>query len=144
LLVLDGAHNPAGVAALVGELPGLVHDRPLDVVFAVMADKDCGAMLAPLLPRVRRMIVTRVGRRGAAPGDVVSAIGGRVPAEAVQDARAALRAALSLARPSEAVLVTGSLFLVGEAYAELVRMGAVARLFEPWHAPDSGGTEAGA
>src|SRR4029077_2705690 len=37
LVVVDGAHNPAGVAALAAELPALVGGRRLVVVFAVMA-----------------------------------------------------------------------------------------------------------
>jgi dihydrofolate synthase / folylpolyglutamate synthase len=144
LIVLDGAHNPAGVAALVRELPGLVGSRPLDLVFAAMADKNWGAMLAPLLPLVRRAIVTRVGRRGAPPDEIARACAARVPVEAMDDAPAALRAALARVGSGEAVLVTGSLFLVGEAYAALARAGVLGRLFEPWKAPGSGGTEAGA
>src|SRR5262245_7140787 len=132
LVVLDGAHNADGTATLVAELPAVVGSRPLDLVFAAMADKTWDTMLALLLPRVRSAIVTQVGRRGAAPADLAAAIGGRVLVEALDDPRAAVSAALSRARTGEAVLVTGSLFLVGEAYAELARSGAVGRLFEPW------------
>ncbi|HYR95900.1 MAG TPA: cyanophycin synthetase, partial [Candidatus Binatus sp.] len=144
LVVLDGAHNPAGIATLVRELPDVAGTRPVDLVFAVMADKDWVAMLGPLLPRIRRAVVTRVGRRGAAPGEVAAALGGRVAVEAVDDPRMALRAALSRAEPEAAVLVTGSLFLVGEAYAELESAGDAGPLFEPWKPPGAGGTEAGA
>src|SRR5262249_8867471 len=73
LVLLDGAHNAAGIEALLGELPRIVGGRPLDLVFAVMADKDRLAMLAPLLRSVRRAILTRVGRRGASPDDVAAA-----------------------------------------------------------------------
>ena len=142
-VVLDGAHNPDGMAALVAELPALVGTRPVDLVFAAMADKNWAAMLAALLPHVRRVIVTRVGRRGAAPVEIARAIGARVPVDAEDDPRAALDATLSRAAPGEAVLVTGSLFLVGEAYAALERAGVVGALFEPWQGPGSGGTEAG-
>src|SRR5262245_36365535 len=38
-VILDGAHNPAGVAALVGELAGLTRGRPVHLVFGVLADK---------------------------------------------------------------------------------------------------------
>jgi dihydrofolate synthase/folylpolyglutamate synthase len=144
LIVLDGAHNPAGIATLVRELPDVVGSRPLDLVFAVMADKDWGAMLAPLLPRIRRAIVTRVGRRGAAPAEVAAAVAGRVAVEAVEDPRMALHAAVARAEPEAAVLVTGSLFLVGEAYAALECAGDAGGLFQPWNPPGSDGTEAGA
>src|SRR5262249_5331924 len=53
LVVLDGAHNADGIATLVAELPAIVGDRPLDLVFAAMADKRWPEMLATLLPRVR-------------------------------------------------------------------------------------------
>jgi dihydrofolate synthase / folylpolyglutamate synthase len=144
LVVLDGAHNAAGIEALMGELPRIVAGRPLDLVFAVMADKDRLAMLAPLLRSVRRAILTRVGRRGASPEDVAAAVGGRVPVEIIDDPRVAVRRAFRQAEPAAAVLVTGSLFLVGEAYAELERSGVIGPLFEPWKGPGASGTGPGA
>ena len=143
LILLDGAHNPAGAAALAAELPGVVGDRPLVLVFAVMGDKDWRAMLEPLLPRVKRVIVTRVSRRGADPGAVAAALAPRVPAEALEDARAALNAAVERAEANDAVLVTGSLFLVGEAYAVLGGWGGTTELFQPWQPPEADATEAG-
>jgi len=139
LVVVDGAHNPAGATTLAAELPGVVGDRPVVLVFAVMADKDWRAMLGPLLARAARVIVTRVGRRAADPQALADALRGRVPVEAVVEPRAALRAALARAGAEGAVLVTGSLFLAGEAYAEL---GGARALFEPWQDPGSGATEA--
>jgi folylpolyglutamate synthase/dihydropteroate synthase len=100
------------------------------VVFARQAEMRWPEVLASLRPHVRAVIATRVGRRGAPVAEVAAAVGGRVPVEAVDDPRAALRTALARARPEDAVLVTGSLFLVGEAYAMLA---PAATLFEPWH-----------
>ena len=139
LVLLDGAHNPEGIAALAAELPALVGGRRVVLLFAVMADKAWREMLGRLVPQVAAAIVTRVGRRGLAPDVLAAGCAGHVPVEPIEDARAALRAALSRAGPHDVVLVTGSLFLVGEAYAEL-REGAA--LFEPWHEQGSGGTEA--
>jgi dihydrofolate synthase/folylpolyglutamate synthase len=136
-VVLDGAHNPAGTATLAAELPALVGDRPLVLVFAVMADKAWAAMLEPLVARASRALVTRVGRRGLDPERVAATLAGRLPVETVAQPRAALARAREVAGPDGAVLVTGSLFLVGEAYAALG-----ARLFEPWQGPDTGGTGA--
>jgi dihydrofolate synthase/folylpolyglutamate synthase len=130
LVVVDGAHNPAGVAALAAELPRLVGARRLVLVFAVMADKAWPAMLEHLLPSASEVIVTRVGRRGLDPGGLAAATSGGVPVRAVVDPRAAMRLAIESAAPDGAVLVTGSLFLAGEAYATL---SPGARLFEPWH-----------
>ena len=138
LIVADGAHNPAGAAALARELPSVVGDRRVTLVFAVMADKAWPAMLAILGPHVARAIVTRVGRRGLDPERVAERLAGRLPVEAVPEPGAALRAALAGAGPGDAILVTGSLFLVGEAYKLI---GGGQALFEPWQAPGPGGTE---
>jgi dihydrofolate synthase/folylpolyglutamate synthase len=140
LVVVDGAHNPAGMAALAAELASVLGGRRATLVFAVMADKDWRAMLAPLLPHVARAIVTRVGRRGAEPGAVAAVVAEHVPVRVVADARAALEAALADADSGEPVLVTGSLFLVGEAYAALAPGDG--SLFEAWQPPGTDGTEA--
>src|SRR5438552_3144069 len=138
LVVADGAHNPAGVAALARELPRLVGDRRVTLVFAVMADKAWPAMLALLRPHVARVIVTRVGRRGLEPVRVAERVADGLPVDVIDDPRAALRAALDGSAADDAVLVTGSLFLVGAAYECFSGGGP---LFEPWQASGTGGTE---
>ena len=138
LVVADGAHNPAGVAALARELPRLVGDRRVTLVFAVMADKAWPAMLALLRPHVARVIVTRVGRRGLEPVRAAERVADGLPVDVVDDPRAALRAALDGSAADDAVLVTGSLFLVGAAYECFSGGGP---LFEPWQASGTGGTE---
>ncbi len=52
--VLDGAHNPAAVAALVESLPEVLPAGPLALVLGVLEDKDAAAMLAALLPVCER------------------------------------------------------------------------------------------
>jgi dihydrofolate synthase/folylpolyglutamate synthase len=139
LVLLDGAHNPAGAAALARELPGLLAGQAATLVFAVMRDKEWRGILDRLLPHVRRVVVTRVGPRGAAPDDVAAAIADRVPVRVVEDAAAAVAETVAAAGPDEAVLVTGSLYLVGAAYAALSEEGE--NLFQAWNAPESGATE---
>jgi dihydrofolate synthase/folylpolyglutamate synthase len=128
LVVVDGAHNPAGVEALAAELPRLLRDRRMVLVFAVMADKDWTAMLERLVAPAAELIVTRVGRRGLDPALIADAVGNRRPVRVVSDPRAAVRAGLARASAGDAVLVAGSLFLAGEAYAEL----GSSTLFEAW------------
>jgi dihydrofolate synthase/folylpolyglutamate synthase len=140
LVLLDGAHNPAGVEALARELPAIVGGRRVVLVFATMADKAWPAMLASLLPWAAEAVVTRVGRRGADPALLAAALAGRVPVRATENARAARAAAVAAAGPDGAVVVTGSLFLVGEAYTVLGP--AAAPLFEPWNGAEADGTPA--
>jgi dihydrofolate synthase/folylpolyglutamate synthase len=138
LVLLDGAHNPDGAATLARELPGVVGERRLTLVFAVMADKDWRGILAPLVPRAARAVITRVGRRAADPATVAAELRPSLPVEVIEDPRAAIRAAVEGAAPDEAVVVAGSLFLVGEAYATL--LGGTA--FAPWNGSGADGTQA--
>ncbi len=52
--VLDGAHNPGGMAALAEALPALLDDRRLVAVVSILDDKDAAAMLRELLPLCER------------------------------------------------------------------------------------------
>src|SRR5262249_9508766 len=124
LVVVDGAHNPAGVDALAAELPRLLGDRRLVLVFAVMVDKAWAVMLDRLLGRAAEVVVTRVGRRGLDPHILADTIGDRRPVHVVGDPRAAGGAG---GGGRAAVLTAGWLFPAGEAYGEL---GSSA-LFEP-------------
>jgi len=138
-IIADGAHNPDGIAALVRELPALLAGRPTTLVFAVMADKDWSAMLDALVPHVARIVATRVGRRGLDPARVVEAVAERVPTEIVEPAAAAVDHARRTTASDAVVLIGGSLFLVGEAYAVL---GGRAPLVAPWQAWERIGTQA--
>src|SRR5204862_4088266 len=78
LVVVDGAHNPAGATTLAAELPGVVGDRRVVLVFAVMADKDWrarpGSRRAPQTPSARRECC-----RARPPARPAPCAGGRGP-----------------------------------------------------------------
>src|SRR5690606_29085596 len=129
--VLDGAHNPEAAEALAAALDDL--GAPVGaLVVGVSADKDLLGVLRPLARVARTVVATRSSLRGAPPG-AVAAAARRAGAAAVReapDAAAALRLARQLARAGEAVLVAGSLFLVGEARSLL--LGAAPEGRERW------------
>lgn len=115
-VVMDGAHNPAGMAALVAALPeALGGVRPVAVV-SVLADKDAGAMLAALAPACAAVVATRSSHRRAAEPATLADAARRAgaPAEAVDDPLGALARATTLAGPGGAVLVCGSLYLLAD------------------------------
>lgn len=117
LVMLDGAHNPPGALALAEALPEVLEGRPLTLVLGVLDDKDVPAMLAALVPRAERVLFTRAPHpRTVAPAalEAQGRASGATEIEAVDDPRDALERALALAGPEGAVLVTGSLHLVGE------------------------------
>jgi dihydrofolate synthase/folylpolyglutamate synthase len=109
-ILLDGAHNPAGAAALARALHDLGLRRP-SVVFGAMRGKDVRAVLAALAPLDPRFVFTRVGDPKAHDPDELartwSELGGT--ARVAPDAEAALRLA-----DGDPVVVAGSLYLVGE------------------------------
>src|SRR5262249_5745112 len=138
VVVACGAHKPGDIAALARALPALLGGRRVTLVFAVMADKAWRAMAEQLLPLVQQVIVTRVGRRGLDPTIVADAIGTRVDVETIDDPQMAIDVAVARTPPTGAVLVTGSLFLVGAAYAH----SGLKNLFGPWQGWEGDGTEA--
>jgi dihydrofolate synthase/folylpolyglutamate synthase len=117
-IILDGAHNPHGAAALAAALRER-GERPV-LVIAVSADKDVAAIAAALAPELRAVIATRYQQdRALDPRALAAAFARwRAPAGHLADATVAsdLRAAIAAASAyGEPILVAGSLFLVGEA-----------------------------
>lgn len=138
-VLVDGAHNPDGIVALVQELPRLGGGRPMTLVFAVMEDKAWAAMLEALVPHVTRVVATRVGRRGLDPNRLATAIADRVPADVIEPASSAIAYARAITPADGVVLVAGSLFLVGEAYAAAT---GGRTLVPPWQGWNRIGTQA--
>jgi dihydrofolate synthase/folylpolyglutamate synthase len=115
LVVLDGAHNVDGVAALVRELPAIVGGRAVYLLFGVMRDKRWQPMVETLAPHVARVTVAAaLPPRGEDPEVLAKAFAPYCP---VALASSPLQGLLDLSHgggEDHAILVTGSLFLVGE------------------------------
>jgi dihydrofolate synthase/folylpolyglutamate synthase len=121
LTVLDGAHNPSGVEALVEALDAVVGARPLVAVVSVLDDKDAAAMLRALLPRCAAAVFTASAHPRALPPATLASLAGQLggpPSEIVAAPHAALARARELAGPGGAVLATGSIYLVADLVAE--------------------------
>lgn len=117
-LWLDGAHNPAAAQALVRSLDMVREGRsPLVVVLGLMADKDIKTMLSILAPPADFVIYSRpVYERAAPPAALASAAPKNAgPGRVIGELGQAIIAAKRLAGPQGVVLMTGSLFTVGEA-----------------------------
>jgi dihydrofolate synthase/folylpolyglutamate synthase len=122
LVILDGAHNADGIAALTRELPRLLGDRRLHLLFAVMADKDWQPMVARLAPFCASAVVTEVlPPRGAPAALVARAFEPHCPVRAEADVAAAWHRVVATAHREDAILAAGSLFLVGALYATVLR-----------------------
>ena len=115
-MVLDVAHNPAGAWALRSALSERYDDRPLIFVFGAMRDKAISEMTEILFPLALRVFATRPENpRSASPGEIQQAAR-RVSAEieAVPEVDRALECARNAAGSDALMVVTGSIYLVGE------------------------------
>ena len=117
-IVLDGAHNASGIAALAESLPGFLAGRPLVAVLSVLDDKDAAAMLAALLPLCAGAVFTTNANPRALSPATLSSLAGQVGAPAVarveSDPRRAVALAEQLAGRGGVVLATGSIYLVAD------------------------------
>jgi len=113
-VILDGAHNPAGAAALAEAMRESFRWQRLHLVLAVSANKDLAGICAPLAPLADEAYVARNESVRSADPDAVAAALGR-PAARFGSVAEALAAARAAADPADVVLVTGSLFTVADA-----------------------------
>jgi dihydrofolate synthase/folylpolyglutamate synthase len=119
-VIVDAAHNPVSARALAAALKSLPRRRTI-LVFGASADKDYGAMLRALLPGADLAIFTRAAHpRAAAASDLLKKAKGLAAVAAGSVARA-LGMARKVAGPRDAIVVTGSFYVAGEALAELAR-----------------------
>jgi dihydrofolate synthase / folylpolyglutamate synthase len=125
LIVLDGAHNPAGVAMLVETWRAFLSARfggdpsetlaRVRLVFASVTDKDISEMAKLLLPLAREVSLVRLANeRGADPIQLVPAFAD-VPCTCYDSVTEVWREMIT--DPESIFLITGSLFLVGEMLA---------------------------
>ena len=116
-IVLDVAHNPAGAWALRSALSERYPDRPLLFVFGAMRDKAIGEMTEIIFPLAERVIATQPENPRSAPPEEIQQAGARTGAE-IETASAvasALERAKALAATGTPIVITGSIYLVGEA-----------------------------
>jgi dihydrofolate synthase/folylpolyglutamate synthase len=121
LIVVDSAHTADSARALASVLERLA--RPLHLVLSISAGKDVGAILERLLPLASSLVLTRAEPvRSMAPEELASLaarIAADLPARVEDDPRAAVRTARARCADTEALCVTGSVYLAGIARSEL-------------------------
>jgi dihydrofolate synthase / folylpolyglutamate synthase len=117
-VLLDGAHNPAGIDVLVEEMRALAAERPIRVLFGVMRDKDQSPMLRALACIATELVVTRPRQARSADPRLVAAAS-PVPVRVIDDPVRAYDDLLAACGPGDVVLATGSLFLVGDLLAAI-------------------------
>jgi len=116
-IILDGAHNPGAVRELARSVKRLCGRRRVILILGVMGDKDIRGIVRGIAPLAAYTIFSRPEySRAADPEKLMKAAAflGK-PGEALNRLSQAVERAKSLAGPEDVILITGSLFTVGEA-----------------------------
>jgi len=120
-IIVDGAHNPAGIATLVAFL--VEHRTALGrliLVFGVLQDKDWATMLRRVAPLADAVVLTRPPtERGAEPAVLAPAVEGHASVAVAADIARALTLAREMASPEDTIVVAGSLYTVAAALRAL-------------------------
>ena len=118
-LFLDGAHNPAGARALAGYIRHFHHQRRVWMIFGAMRDKDLSVIGPTLFPLAAELIFTTPNQARAFQAEEIRDLSGESRARVTASVPEAL-ALIGDADPADAIFITGSLYLVGEARALLM------------------------
>lgn len=124
LIILDGAKNPAGMRALkesllVGKFASY---KGLILILGISTRKDMAGMIKEIVPMADVVIITQAQYRGEDPRTIAREVQRYTQRyQVVSSVREAIERALEIADRHDLILVTGSLFLVGEAKETFAR-----------------------
>ncbi|MDP3987676.1 MAG: folylpolyglutamate synthase/dihydrofolate synthase family protein [Candidatus Levybacteria bacterium] len=125
-LILDGAHNPSKMKAFIESLTEFVGSKKNIFVVAFKKDKDIKSMLSEIFKIADVIIITQfktatdVGKNSAMPvGNFKFSIlnfqsKNKIKIFKIRDSKKALKKAFEVVEPEDLIVVTGSLYLVGE------------------------------
>ena len=121
--VLDVAHNPAGAWALRSALSTFYEGRSLTFIFGAMRDKAIAEIADIIFPLADRVIATHAENPRAASPQQIAELGAHAQTEILQakSVPEALDRACTLAGPKGVIVITGSIYIVGEALGILAR-----------------------
>jgi dihydrofolate synthase/folylpolyglutamate synthase len=120
VVILDGAHNAAAAVRLAESLLEHYRGRKIALVLGVLRDKNYDEMCGILAPLAGTICCTRVNsERTSEPGQLAGPCRAANPAADVRDFQTVAEAFDAASAAAEVIVVTGSLFLVGEAMSRL-------------------------
>ena len=121
LVMLDGAHNKQKMQALVESIQIIYPSKKMTVIIGVLATKDATSLINILAPLTCRFIATRpyvFGKKSLEPiqlTDIIKNISPNKEVHVTDDVQKSVELVLRMVNDDELILVTGSLYLVGEA-----------------------------
>jgi dihydrofolate synthase/folylpolyglutamate synthase len=126
LVVADGSHNEQGIAGLASTLLDEFPPQDWTLVVGMKGERNVADLLSPLQGMVGRVIATAASDPTAIPADDVAAaarvvFGDEVPVEVATPVPQAITEALDQVDETGAIVITGSLYVVGEARGRFTR-----------------------
>jgi dihydrofolate synthase/folylpolyglutamate synthase len=118
-IILDGAHNPAGIRALANYIQEFYQGRQIWLIYGSMRDKSLDEISGILSPLANHVIVTNPGSHRAVRAEILQNLFEHSSVHIAPSVEEALSLAKGAA-PEDVVFVTGSLILVGGARRLLV------------------------
>ncbi len=121
LILLDGAHNPKAIQALADSIPREFGSKRLILVIGVMEDKDIRGIMQKIVQPANYVIYTKPEYYRAAQPENLKRKAADLgkPGEVIPELLKAIERAKEIALPDDIILITGSLFTVGEALTHL-------------------------
>jgi dihydrofolate synthase/folylpolyglutamate synthase len=114
-ILLDGAHNPDGAEALRATIQSAFPGAKPAIIFGVFHDKDFASMCHALAPLADKIFLTPIhSERSEEPEKLIAACREANPHAAIQIC-SLLAEAIERTAHESFVVITGSLYLVGEA-----------------------------
>ncbi len=123
-ILLDGAHNPAGVACLVDSLRQEYSQRNIVLFLSILDDKEQVTMLREILPLAARVVLTRPEHDDRAQHwqqiqQYIAEIAPDCPCAVYDSYQDGLTQTLTQLKENDLLCITGSLYLLGDCRAFL-------------------------
>ncbi len=118
-ILLDGAHNPAGISSLAENLQLLYSDRELILFLSILDDKEQLTMLQEILPLASAVVLTCPAYNNRAQNwkqlqEYVQKLVPHCPCRIYEDYREGLEKEIAALSSGQMLCITGSLYLLGD------------------------------
>lgn len=116
LVLLDVAHNPAGIKAMIKALDQFFPEKQIIFVFGVMQDKDHHSMLKEICKKAKFVVLTKPDYKRAAEPEALEEVLIQMdaPYEVISTVKQAYLFTLKCAKTEDIICITGSHFTAGE------------------------------
>jgi dihydrofolate synthase / folylpolyglutamate synthase len=123
-VILDGAHNPDKIQALVNTVQTVFPGKRATLIIAIKNDKNAKEMISQILLITEKLIVTEyeinndLGKvrsyKATDLSGMIRDLNGQMKLEVIRKPIDTLKSAIKVSGKENIILVTGSLYLVGE------------------------------